>query len=208
MQLPARIALFPSRELNRDLYFWLIALAATHDELDPDAPWWQQNQQGTLIVLADYPGLQVRYRRLVAAALALRMVPERLPADEAAQENLLRQALHKPGSVLEMPTARRPPPPVPLWLYPVPTVAVSYTHLDVYKRQAYYLVPEESETELHSPLLAHLMFWIFLIAGALTIVGYLSVPYASLAEMTGNNLLTTMGREFLEQPLPLSLIHI
>jgi nitric oxide reductase subunit B len=28
------------------------------------------------------------------------------------------------------------------------------------------------------------------------------VPYATLAELTGNNLLETMGREFLEQPLP------
>jgi nitric oxide reductase subunit B len=28
------------------------------------------------------------------------------------------------------------------------------------------------------------------------------VPYATLAEMTGNDLLATMGREFLEQPLP------
>ena len=70
---------------------------------------------------------------------------------------------------------------------------------------SYYLVPEESETELHSPLLAYVMFWIFLVAGALTIVGYLSVPYASLAEMTGNNILATMGREFLEQPLPTKL---
>lgn len=65
---------------------------------------------------------------------------------------------------------------------------------------AYYLVPEESERELFSPKLALLMFWIFLVAGALTIVGYLAVPYAALAEMTGNDLLPTMGREFLEQP--------
>jgi len=65
---------------------------------------------------------------------------------------------------------------------------------------AYYLVPEESEKELHSPLLALILFWIFLIAGALTILGYLLVPYAQLAEMTGNSLLPTMGREFLEQP--------
>jgi nitric oxide reductase subunit B len=35
-----------------------------------------------------------------------------------------------------------------------------------------------------------------------TIVGYLLVPYAKLAELTGNDLLQTMGREFLEQPLP------
>ena len=70
---------------------------------------------------------------------------------------------------------------------------------------AYFMIPEESETELFSPKLALLMFWIFLVAGALTIVGYLTVPYATLAELTGNNLLETMGREFLEQPLPTKL---
>jgi len=70
---------------------------------------------------------------------------------------------------------------------------------------AYYLVPEESETELWSPKLAIALFWIFLVAGALTIVGYLTVPYATLARLTGNDLLETMGREFLEQPLPTKL---
>ncbi|BDI07620.1 cbb3-type cytochrome c oxidase subunit I [Sphaerotilus microaerophilus] len=70
---------------------------------------------------------------------------------------------------------------------------------------AYYIVPEEAETELHSPKLAIALFWIFLVAGALTIVGYLAVPYAKLAELTGNDLLMTMGREFLEQPLPTKL---
>lgn len=64
----------------------------------------------------------------------------------------------------------------------------------------YYMVPEESKTELYSPKLAMLLFWVFLVAGALTIVGYLAVPYARLAELTGNDLLPTMGREFLEQP--------
>ena len=59
---------------------------------------------------------------------------------------------------------------------------------------AYYLVPEEAERELHSPKLALALFWIFLVAGALTIVGYLFVPYATLAEVTGNDLLRTMGR--------------
>ncbi|HAX22610.1 MAG TPA: nitric-oxide reductase large subunit [Hydrogenophaga sp.] len=70
---------------------------------------------------------------------------------------------------------------------------------------AYYMVPEESETELYSPKLAIALFWIFLVAGALTIVGYLAVPYAKLAELTGNDILQTMGREFLEQPLPTKL---
>ncbi|MCB4361785.1 cbb3-type cytochrome c oxidase subunit I [Quatrionicoccus australiensis] len=65
---------------------------------------------------------------------------------------------------------------------------------------AYYLVPEESERELYSPKLAIAMFWIFLVAAGLTVIGYLSVPYATLARVTGNDLLPTMGREFLEQP--------
>ena len=66
---------------------------------------------------------------------------------------------------------------------------------------AYYLVPEEAETELFSPKLALLLFWVFLVAGAATILGYLLVPYSTLASMTGNDILATMGREFLEQPL-------
>jgi nitric oxide reductase subunit B len=66
----------------------------------------------------------------------------------------------------------------------------------------YYLIPEESETELFSPKLAIITFWVFLAAGAATVLGYLLVPYAALAKFTGNDLLATMGREFLEQPLP------
>jgi nitric oxide reductase subunit B len=65
---------------------------------------------------------------------------------------------------------------------------------------AYYLIPEEADRELHSPKLAILLFWVFAAAGVLTILGYLFVPYAGLAKMTGNELLPTMGREFLEQP--------
>ena len=65
---------------------------------------------------------------------------------------------------------------------------------------AYYLIPEESETELYSPKLAWALFWIFAAAGTLTIIGYLAVPYATLAKITGNDLLPTMGREFLEMP--------
>jgi len=65
---------------------------------------------------------------------------------------------------------------------------------------SYYLVPEESETELYSPLLARIMFWVFAAAGVATILGYLFVPYSKLAELTFNDLLPTMGREFLEMP--------
>ena len=65
---------------------------------------------------------------------------------------------------------------------------------------AYYLVPEEAETELYAPWLAKLMFWIFLVAAGATVAGYLLVPYATLADITMNELWPTMGREFLEQP--------
>ena len=64
----------------------------------------------------------------------------------------------------------------------------------------YFLIPEEAETELYSPLLAKVNFWIFLVAGVATILGYLLVPYAELAELTKNEILPTMGREFLEMP--------
>lgn len=64
----------------------------------------------------------------------------------------------------------------------------------------YYLIPEESERELWSPMLAKITFWVFAAAGVATILSYLMVPYATLAELTYNNLLPTMGREFLEQP--------
>jgi nitric oxide reductase subunit B len=65
---------------------------------------------------------------------------------------------------------------------------------------AYYLVPDEAETELYSPKLAIVLFWIFAAAGVATILGYLLVPYSTLADLTFNELWPTMGREFLEQP--------
>ncbi|MDE2120358.1 MAG: cbb3-type cytochrome c oxidase subunit I [Betaproteobacteria bacterium] len=67
---------------------------------------------------------------------------------------------------------------------------------------AYYIVPEEAGTELYSPRLALATFWVFLLAGAATVLGYLLVPYAELARWTGNAMLPTMGRGYLEQPLP------
>jgi len=65
---------------------------------------------------------------------------------------------------------------------------------------AYYMVPEEAETELFAPWLANLMFWIFLLAAGATVAGYLLFSYSDLADLTMNELLPTMGREFLEQP--------
>lgn len=65
---------------------------------------------------------------------------------------------------------------------------------------SYYLIPEEAETDLFSPQLAKITFWVFVFASVATILGYLLVPYAELAKLTHNELWPTMGREFLEQP--------
>ncbi|MBL8483121.1 MAG: nitric oxide reductase [Rhodocyclaceae bacterium] len=117
LRLPPEIALFPERAANRDLYLWLIAQAAAMDGA-PGANWIVRCQDAARHTLARYPGLVPRYRRLVDAVIAARMAPERLPPDEAAAEEAIRQALRDPGSVAALPPARRPPQPVALWLYP------------------------------------------------------------------------------------------
>ncbi len=115
LQLPEQIAHFPDRETNRDLYLWLAALAAC--DLAPEADWITRNQRAAQTVLQRFPGLAARYRRLLQATLQMRIEPARLPPDEAAAERAIRAALAQPGSVAALPQARRPPQPVPLWLY-------------------------------------------------------------------------------------------
>lgn len=117
LYLPAVLDVLPSAALNRDLYLWLAALAA-HGQTDGD--WLSRNQAMSRTVLVTMPGLAARYRRLVAASVALRPDPGMLPADEAAQEQAIRNALLDPGSVTALPAARRPPQPVFLWLHPDP----------------------------------------------------------------------------------------
>jgi nitric oxide reductase subunit B len=51
----------------------------------------------------------------------------------------------------------------------------------------YFLLPEEAERDIHSPLLAKVQFWIFFLSAAVAVVGYLFRVHE--------------GREFLEQPL-------
>ncbi len=121
LNLPTAIDLFPQRSLNRDLYLWLIALAAA--ESNPAQPWIRRNQQATLDVLARYPGLAPRYHRLVAAALTMRPLPKSLPEGEREQEMAVRAALQNPGSVERLPPARRAPQPVFLWLHPDPPIS-------------------------------------------------------------------------------------
>ncbi len=126
LRLPAHIACFQERELNRQLYLWLAALATRSGRYRGD--WLQQNVAATAEVLERYPGLLGRYRGLVAAHLEQRPNPEALPADEAEQERLTRRYLLEPGTeVLALPAASRTPQPVPLWLHPSPPLVAVET---------------------------------------------------------------------------------
>lgn len=118
LRLPESLAVFPQRELNRELYLWLSALAAESQLTSDD--WFTQNQWLSSRVLQRYPGLLPRYQRLVVAQLALRPDPQYLPDDEAQQEWAIQHALQHPGQVSALPMARRDPQPVWLWLYPAP----------------------------------------------------------------------------------------
>jgi len=123
LRLPSQIDLFAEYALNRDLYFWLVALAAV--DSNHHQSWIVRNQQATLATLQRFPGLHSRYTKLVDALLAIRIPPHKLPADEAAQEQAIRQALLHPGTVGEITLANRPFQPVPLWPHPNPPITVT-----------------------------------------------------------------------------------
>lgn len=118
LRLPPEIAVFPEKALNRDLYLWLAALAAS--DVAPEQAWFIRNQRASEAALKRYPGLRPRYERLVDAHIAGRIPPKDLLTDEAAQEEALRQAMRQPGSVDGLPPLNskksRPPQPVLLWL--------------------------------------------------------------------------------------------
>ncbi|HMM46437.1 MAG TPA: VWA domain-containing protein [Thiobacillaceae bacterium] len=123
LYLPAALEVFPEPALNRELYLWLIALAA-HD-VAPDAPWIVRNQAAAQAALAALPGLAPRYRKLVDALCALRPAPGSLQGAERAAEEAIRAALASPGSIHSFTPGRRPPAPVPLWLHPEPPASTA-----------------------------------------------------------------------------------
>ena len=118
LRLPPEIAVFPDKALNRDLYLWLAALAAS--DVAPGQAWFIRNQRASQAALARYPGLHSRYKRLVDAHIVGRLPASDLLPDEAAQEEALRQAMRDPGTVDGLPPLNskksRPPQPVLLWL--------------------------------------------------------------------------------------------
>lgn len=117
LRLPESIALFPSKQLNIDLYLWLTALSVVSVE---QGDWISRNQYRTAKTLAIWPGLQSRYQGLVDAHLAQRPDPTDLTVREAKQEQAIRTALLNSTENISLEYAKRPPQPVVLWLHPSP----------------------------------------------------------------------------------------
>jgi nitric oxide reductase NorD protein len=116
LRLPESLAVFPSSELNRDLYIWLAVLAAHHGGRFQH--WAIDNQRLVVEVLAQFPALVPRYQQLAKAFLASRPSINKLPEQEKIMEQAIVQAIIKPGSVKEFPTVNFAPKAVFLWLYP------------------------------------------------------------------------------------------
>jgi len=115
LHLPAQIAVFPDRQDNHALYFWLTALAA--QDCGQDLPWFNKNQQLCQKLLQRYPGLKPRYQQLCQAQIKLWQADQQI---EAKYKQSLIQALTQPNSISCLPTVNNHFCPVYLWLHPNP----------------------------------------------------------------------------------------
>ena len=106
LRLPESIAIFPSRQLNRDLYLWLTALSVIDVT---EGNWISRNQYRTKKTLAVWPGLTNHYQRLLKAHLQQRLNPLDLPAREAKQEAMIRHALSNSSEIVALTYAKHPP---------------------------------------------------------------------------------------------------
>ena len=82
---------------------------------------------------------------------------------------------------------------IPVGLLPFSVVRMIHTNALIiwllmgFFGSTYFLLPEETEREIYSPLLAKVQFWIFLVAAVVAVLGYLVGNYD--------------GRSYLEQPI-------
>ena len=108
LALPAQLAVFDDPALNRQLYLWLAALAAVHQD---HGQWISDNLAATHAALQIFPGLACSHRGLVQAHLA-----QRPPASDSA-ESAVRLALQ---DGLWPPCPVQPHEVAPVWLWLLP----------------------------------------------------------------------------------------
>lgn len=111
LALPAQLAVFDQRELNRELYLWLAALAAVYE---PTGDWVADNRAATARALQRFAGLRSRHARLTQAHLAQRPTLSSLRADAAPFEAAVQAALR---GVDHGPLFVNPQQVAPVWLW-------------------------------------------------------------------------------------------
>lgn len=117
--LPIYIELFPDKKLNHELYLWLAALAARAIYID-EQNWFAYQQQLTVDVLKQFPGLIPRYQCLVNAYLLQRPSLTYLKSTEKSQEQIIQQALLYPERQFTLANTEKRP--IHLWLHPSPPI--------------------------------------------------------------------------------------
>ena len=146
LALPATLALFNTRDLNRDLYLWLAALAAFHDTADG---WLADNIRATRDVLAAFPGLRGRYQRLCAAHLVNRPDPGGLTGPAARAEQTVRAALVEPDNDAWMgpDAALQLTDVAPVWLWLSPSAAERTSTLARASSDAQAAAPDSNQSQ-------------------------------------------------------------
>ncbi|GGC98168.1 nitric oxide reductase activation protein NorD [Halopseudomonas salina] len=117
VRLPPVIQAYPERDLNRDLYLWLTALASQASQ-PGENDWLAWNQRQVLETLERFPGLTGLYQRLAWRLVTVRAPLDTLTGAQRRREHCLRNAILEPGSQQSLPYADGDSLPVPLWLYP------------------------------------------------------------------------------------------
>jgi nitric oxide reductase NorD protein len=153
LNLPSSIDLFPEANLNRDLYFWLAAMASgdvmksagIHD-------WIRHNKFLSCQVLKRFPGLQDRYQRLMRAQLEMRPEIRSMNSAQQAVEKSIREALKDPFGpdmecVEQVSDVRLLPEPVYLWLHPAPPESSSSADVPTIEEGEPSISGETAETE-------------------------------------------------------------
>lgn len=110
LALPANIAVFETRELNRDLYLWLSIHAAYYA---PGGHWLVDNQRATHEALKHFPGFKDRYQALLAAHLNQRGQASRLRGAARLAEERVQAALQGGPAAADV----DPQTVAPVWLW-------------------------------------------------------------------------------------------
>lgn len=124
LQLPWTLAFFPERRLNKNLYIWLAAMAAT--PFDHQQNWIERSRLQTLSLLTEWPGLRPLYDELAAAHIELRGDMQEVAGECRALEESVRSVLLNPATPMPqngLSSIGKIWRNVPLWMHPNPPAA-------------------------------------------------------------------------------------